>query len=54
VQLLGGQPPGEAGGAEQERSVDVESAVSAPAPLEERVARLEQQVAALQRALERR
>jgi uncharacterized protein YceH (UPF0502 family) len=39
---------------EPERSTDVESVVSTQSSLEERVARLEEQVAALQRALEAR
>ena len=47
-QLLGG------GGEEPQRSTDVESVTVTQSPLEERVARLEQQVAALQRALEER
>jgi uncharacterized protein YceH (UPF0502 family) len=47
-QLLGG------GAEEPQRSTDVESVTVTQSPLEERVARLEQQVAALQRALEER
>jgi uncharacterized protein YceH (UPF0502 family) len=39
------------GGPEAERSTNVESVVPTQSPLEERVARLEEQVAALQRAL---
>ena len=52
-QLLGG---GDEASTEAERSTNVESVVStqAPTPLDERVARLEQQVAELQRALEER
>ena len=49
-QLLGG---GEGDGA-AEPPVSVQTVVSTPTPLEERVALLEQQVAALQRALEER
>ena len=52
VQLLGGGAVG--GDAEPERSTDVESVVSTQSPLEKRVARLEEQVAELQRALEER
>lgn len=48
VQLLGGSDD------ERERSTDVESVVSTQSPLEGRVARLERQVAELQRALEER
>ena len=44
-QLLGGD-------AEPPRSTDVESVTVTQSPLEERVARLEEQVAALQRALD--
>ena len=53
--LLGGDAAA-AAPAEPERSTDVESVVSTqtPSPLEERVARLEQQVAELQRALAER
>jgi uncharacterized protein YceH (UPF0502 family) len=59
VQLLGG---GEAAGSsssgdsssEPERSTDVESVYQTQSPLEQRVARLEEQVAELQRALEER
>ena len=52
VQLLGG---GGGGGEEApERSTSVESVESTQSPLEERVARLEEQVAELQRALEGR
>ena len=51
IQLLGGGP--EAAG-EPERSTDVESVYQTQSPLEERVARLEEQVAELQRALEER
>jgi uncharacterized protein len=47
-QLLGG------GGEEPQRSTDGESVTVTQSPLEERVARLEQQVAELQRALEER
>jgi uncharacterized protein len=42
------------GGSEPERSTNVESVVSTQSPLEERVARLEEQVAELQRALSER
>jgi uncharacterized protein YceH (UPF0502 family) len=42
------------GGGETERSTDVESVYQTQSPLEERVARLEEQVAELQRALEER
>jgi uncharacterized protein YceH (UPF0502 family) len=49
VQLLGGEATGE-----PERSTDVESVYQTQSPLEERVARLEEQVAELQRALEER
>ena len=48
-QLLGGDGDGE-----PERSTDVESVYQTQSPLEERVARLEEQVAELQRALEER
>jgi uncharacterized protein YceH (UPF0502 family) len=48
-QLLGGDAAGE-----PERSTDVESVHQTQSPLEERVARLEEQVAELQRALEER
>ena len=51
VQLLGG---GTASGAEPERSTDSERVSQTQSPLEERVARLEEQVAELQRALEER
>ena len=50
-QLLGAESDAEAGAA---RSTDVESVTVTQSPLEERVARLEEQVAALQRALEER
>ena len=52
VQLLGGSdgPPAD----DSERSTNVESVGSTHSPLEERVARLEEQVAELQRALEER
>ena len=53
VQLLGGGGGGEPAG-ETERSTNVESVESTQTPLEERVARLEEQVAELQRALEER
>jgi uncharacterized protein len=48
IQLLGG---GSTGGSEPERSTDVESVYQTQSPLEERVARLEEQVAELQHAL---
>jgi uncharacterized protein len=48
-QLLGGDGDGEA-----ERPTDVESVYRTQSPLEERVTRLEEQVAELQRALEER
>jgi hypothetical protein len=48
-QLLGGD---EAGAPEPQLSTDVESVVPTQSPLEERVARLEEQVAQLQRALD--
>jgi hypothetical protein len=53
IQLLGG---GAGGGdtPEPERSTDVESVDQTQSPLEERVARLEEQVAELQRALQER
>jgi uncharacterized protein YceH (UPF0502 family) len=51
IQLLGG---GAQGGVEPERSTDGESVYQTQSPLEERVARLEEQVAELQRALEER
>ena len=51
VQLLGG---GATSGAEPERSTISESVQQTQSPLEERVARLEEQVADLQRALEER
>ena len=54
VQLLGGGDGARAGGGEPERSTNVESVESTQSPLEERVARLEEQVAELQRALEER
>ncbi len=47
VQLLGGEVTGE-----QQRSTDAEGVQQPQSPLEERVARLEEQVAELQRALE--
>ena len=50
-QLLGAES---AADAEPPRSTDVESVTVTQSPLEERVTRLEQQVAALQRALEER
>jgi uncharacterized protein YceH (UPF0502 family) len=50
-QLLGVERDGEA---DAPRSTDVESVTVTQSPLEERVARLEEQVAALQRALEER
>jgi uncharacterized protein YceH (UPF0502 family) len=50
VQLLGGGGSGR----EPERSTNVESVDSTQSPLEERVARLEEQVAELRRALEER
>ena len=50
IQLLGGKADGGSGG-EPERSTDVESVYQTQSPLEERVARLEEQVAELQRAL---
>ncbi len=54
-QLLGaGEPGSETGGTEPDRSTARESVESTQSPLEERVTRLEQQVAALQRALEER
>jgi uncharacterized protein YceH (UPF0502 family) len=53
-QLLGGNGSDAGGGAEPERSTDVESVGSTQSPLEERVSRLEEQVAELQRALEER
>ncbi len=49
-QLLGGDEAG--GPPEPQRSTDVESIVPTQSPLEERVARLEEQVAELQRALD--
>ncbi len=52
VQLLGGD--GGSGAGEPERSTNVESVYQTQSPLEERVARLEEQVAELQRALEER
>lgn len=51
IQLLGG---GAGSAPEPERSTDVESVYQTQSPLEERVARLEEQVAELQRALEER
>ncbi len=54
VQLLGDGGAGGGGDAEPERSTDLESVVSTQRPIEERVARLEEQVAELQRALEER
>ena len=51
VQLLGG---GATSAAEPERSTTGESVAQTQSPLEERVARLEEQVAELQRALEER
>ena len=51
VQLLGG---GGSAVSEPERSTNVESVYQTQSPLEERVARLEEQVAELQRALEER
>jgi len=51
VQLLGG---GATSGVEPERSTNGESVQQTQSPLEERVARLEEQVADLQRALEER
>jgi uncharacterized protein len=53
-QLLGGEVAAGAGDDEPERSTDVESVYQTQTPLEERVARLEEQVAELQRALEDR
>jgi uncharacterized protein YceH (UPF0502 family) len=49
-QLLGGN----GGDGETERSTNVESVYQTQSPLEERVARLEEQIAELQRALEER
>ena len=51
IQLLGG---GAGAAGEPERSTDLESVYQTQSPLEERVARLEEQVAELQRALEER
>jgi uncharacterized protein len=51
VQLLGG---GAGAAPDRERSTDGESVYQTQSPLEERVARLEEQVADLQRALEER
>ena len=51
IQLLGG---GAGSPGEPERSTDVESVYQTQSPLEERVARLEEQVAELQRALDDR
>ena len=51
VQLLGG---GAGGAGEPERATDIESVYQTQSPLEERVARLEEQVAELQRALDER
>ena len=53
VQLLAGATDGDGGGA-LERSTSVERVESTQSPLEERVARLEEQVGELQRALEER
>jgi uncharacterized protein YceH (UPF0502 family) len=52
IQLLGGGAG--AASPEPERSTDVESVYQTQSPLEERVARLEEQVAELQRVLEER
>jgi len=54
--LLGGADVGDVAPSEPERSPNVESVhqTQAPSPLEQRVARLEQQVAELQRALQER
>jgi hypothetical protein len=53
-QLLGGDGVAAAAEDEPERSTDVESVYQTQSPLEQRVARLEEQVAELQRALEER
>jgi uncharacterized protein YceH (UPF0502 family) len=53
IQLLGGGA-GAASAPEPQRSTDVESVYQTQSPLEERVARLEEQVAELQRTLEER
>ncbi len=52
--LLGGGPVEPAADAEPHGSTNVESVSQTQSPLEQRVARLEEQVAALQRALEER
>ncbi|HEX4931185.1 MAG TPA: hypothetical protein VFV62_10800, partial [Gaiellaceae bacterium] len=54
IQLLGGSAGGGGGTPEPERSTDVESVYQTQSPLEERVARLEEQIAELQRALQER
>jgi uncharacterized protein len=55
VQLLGGgDSSSTGGGGEPDRSTNVESVESTQSPLEERVARLEEQVAALQRVVDER